>query len=211
MPDYTIYQLEYATDSSVYMSVLAQLPMPAFLESGQGDQDSARYDILSAAPASYLTIVDGEFNCSDPDIELNAEGFFPALRRLQAKYDAPEVEIPSEISPLPFSGGLIGVLGYPKLDTHNAFSFEHAFAGFYNWALIVDHLKKSSKLIFMPGCTSQSIDEITSILLSNTLFKNSILFEEFELEQAFDTDTTAEEYGSAFARIKDYIDAGDCF
>jgi len=211
MLDYTIHQLKYAADSSAYMNALAQLPMPAFLESGQADPGLARFDILSAAPEAYLTITDGEFSSSDPDIGLTTEGFFPALRELQAKYGASEMGIPSEIGPLPFSGGLIGVLGYPKLNTHKAFSFEQAFAGFYSWALIVDHLKESSKLIFMPRCTPQFISEITSLLESNNLPIKSINFYDFELKQAFKTDTTPEEYGLAFARIKDYIDAGDCY
>jgi len=188
------------------MLALDKLEYPVFLDSS--GNDSARFDILSALPVAHIKIEDGVVSVSDPEITVQPTDIFNGIRALRDKYllDA-ELSVSAEPDQ-PFQGGLLGFLGYPSLLGMSGMQINDAFIGVYHWAVVIDHLKQSTQLIFHPRCLSSTASFITDLLATMDKVADP---DSFALESNFSKDLSRADYDGAFNQVKDYISAGDCY
>lgn len=184
MSAYRLQTLPYQRDSAPLMRRLASLPGFVCLDSGLGDSHHARYDILSALPEATLHTPPG----SDP------RQTFARIDALLATHSP--VPPPQALSTFPFLGGAIAYIGYDGA----------CHAGIYCWAIVVDHQRQQSHLLALPQCPDSSWNTVLAALAAP-----SPAYPSFTLTQPFTANFTEQEYAAAFARIQDYIHAGDCY
>ncbi|WNO11232.1 aminodeoxychorismate synthase component I [Teredinibacter sp. KSP-S5-2] len=185
-------ELPYLEDSSQYLLRLEGFTNRVWLDSGYPAHTSGRYDILSANPVQVL------HNPSYIDIE----------QAIATHCQVTE----SHNSDLPFIGGAIGYFNYDYNHKHFAiFSSKKekhtSTIGIYTWAVIQDHLKKTSALVFQPNCTQQSQQEIYSALTQG-IPKNPR--KRFSVSK-FESNVDKAEYLKKIQQIKEFILAGDTY
>ena len=207
-PAYATYPLAYATDSARLMALLAHLPRPVFLDSGSQRGPARRFDILSAAPTAWIQLSAGEFTSSDPDLCFSDKDIFSTIKQLQDKYSADSSLVPPEATALPFHGGLLGYLGYPKLTGRATPVPEDAYIGMYDWAIIVDHELRHTTLVAQASCSLERRQQLRALGLDETLPPPPA---QFRLLSDFSRLLPRAQYDAAFTAIKEYIRAGDCY
>ncbi|MBX9756074.1 MAG: aminodeoxychorismate synthase component I, partial [Pseudomonadaceae bacterium] len=117
--------------------------------------------------------------------------------------------------PLPFVGGLLGYLGYDfgrrieQLPSRavDDLALADAQFGLYAWALISDHQRQTSQLVFHPALASAERLRLQQ-LFSQPAPNSSAAF---VLHGTFSADINAQQYQQAIERIQAYILAGDCY
>lgn len=223
-PAATLLPWPYQADSRGYFhTVAAALPQPVLLQSDPpGTAARGRFDILTAAPLYWLerrrdglhwhgTVPDGLAGQPYPD-SLSALG--AALAQL--------VAMPADLTAvhaqaLPFCGGLIGYLAYDlareylplpdrAIDDIDVPTLQF---GFYPWALVQDHARQASWLVFHPACPP-ALQQAACACLAEPV---AAAQPPAPTATAGVTQSNLDEagYRAAFARIQAYIQAGDCY
>lgn len=202
MPDCLLYPLPYRTDPADYFQQIRQAPDAVLLDSGRPCADRGRFDLLSAWPIQTLV----------PATTETGSGFFQRLRdSLAALGDA---QLPAGCE-LPFAGGLIGYLGYDfgrRLEALSGNAIDDlqlpdARLGLYAWALISDHLQRTSQLVFHPTVTTPERERLIGLFSTERQYNPGA----FTLTSPFSPSISASAYRLAFERIQAYIQAGDCY
>lgn len=197
--------LPYSRDATAIFSSLRDLPGAVLLDSGRGLDDAGRYDILAADPdpERSLSLAPG------PDAA-GVDDFFARLKQVHLDSAAPPTDTHDH---LPFTGGLIGFLGYDAgLPLHglsaddNCDGMPAAQVGYYPWAIVQDHATRRSTLVAEAGVADACIDGIVRRVKAA-----DGLTAPFHLSRKFRTNLSAGEYAKAFSRVSNYIQAGDCY
>lgn len=237
MPELILRSLPYCRDTAQLIGLIANLPDAIILDSGLGGQHEGRYDIMSAWPSTQIRLADvvrpgptatlqtKKLGCSQGWKDMAHDCVFEACDTL-LQTEKPSSGALTQLSHLPFCGGLIGYLGYSAgEDTLSPLSKENlpedkvrlariptAMIGLYHWALIVDHHLKQAQYFILPECPDEVRDHVLTWLNSlEKLPDEKQHAESFELLAAFSAMTNAEDYTSAFVTLKEYIFAGDCY
>ncbi len=201
-----IAEIPYPESVPDLFEAISDLPWPVFLDSaGLG-----RHDILAAAPCATLVTKNGRTEISDRGSKkLSMEDPFDLLRKML---------LPLEVeNPLPFMGGAIGYFGYDLglapsgIDsTGKDIDFPDLAVGIYDWAIVVDHLGKTAHLA--SNCrdmgTKTIWNELIERLSSPARHPRKAAF---RLTGKIEAAPSLDEYGIAFAKIKEYIASGDCY
>src|SRR5690606_26685519 len=146
MPFCSLHPLRYRPDPSAWFERIRHAPGAVLLDSGRPTAQRGRHDLLSAWPLTVL----------EPHEAEAGTDFLQRLR--QALGTLGPAEAPAD-TPLPFVGGLIGMLAYdfgrrleelPHLSTDDC-ALPAARLGLYAWALISDHQLQRSHLVFHPS------------------------------------------------------------
>ncbi|KPB51292.1 Para-aminobenzoate synthase subunit I [Pseudomonas coronafaciens pv. oryzae] len=198
----SIHSLSYSADPAVFFSRLREAPGAVLLDSGRPVATRGRYDLLSAWPVDTLVVAEGETGTA-------------YLQRLRDSLTALGTATLPAGCELPFNGGLIGYLGYEfgrRLEplpeqARNDLQLPEARLGLYAWALISDHKRGTSQLVFHPSLSTSERARLIDLFSASTLSQRT----RFELGQAFQASISADDYRQAFARIQAYIQAGDCY
>lgn len=197
-----VHTLPYLADPAEYFAFVRHAPGAVLLDAGRPQAERGRFDLLSAWPLQTLV----------PNPDDSAGAFFQRLRNGLAQLG--RTEAPADIE-LPFTGGLIGYLAYdfgrrieqlPE-QAQDDLQLPDARFGLYAWALISDHQKSTSQLVFHPQLDAA---ERTRLI---TLFSQSTpeAAASFKLLSTFEGDLDAEQYRQAITRIQAFIQAGDCY
>ncbi len=183
-------ELPYHSDAASYFAAIADLPWAAWLDSG----GMARFDILTAAP--HHTVAPDK---TDP---------FALLRSELG-------ERTSSVADIPFAGGALGYWSYDlarglmNLSAREAGSPPDMAIGIYDWALVLDHHKKTARLV------SHRRYAETEVLLEQILRRlqaESIQpADNFSVQGRISCNFTADGYAAAFGRVQGYLQAGDCY
>ena len=183
-------ELSYHSDAAHYCAAIADLPWAAWLDSG----GMGRFDILTAAPHHKI-----EESGKDPFALLRSELGEPVL---------PAADVP-------FAGGALGYWSYDlacrmtKLPNLDAGSVPEMAIGIYDWALVLDHRKKSARLV------SHRRYAETGALLEKILQRLQAGFIEpadtFSVHGEIRCNFTRESYAEAFSRVQAYLQSGDCY
>lgn len=189
-------ELPYRTDATHYFAALADLPWAVWLDScGMG-----RYDIITAAP-SHRLLQGAEATLGDP---------FDLLRGLLGEKAA-------AIADVPFAGGALGYWSYDLArrimtlpDIADAAGQPPDLAvGIYDWALVLDHLQHSARLV------SQQRYAGTAEMLPQLLFrlqgKPAHPSDTFRVHGRITSSFTPGSYATAFLKVQDYLQSGDCY
>ncbi|MDZ7754229.1 MAG: aminodeoxychorismate synthase component I [Gammaproteobacteria bacterium] len=205
-------EIPYREDSAPLFEALVDRAWPVFLDSGRPRITSGRYDVLAADPYATLVTRGGVTEIRDADgVTLSPADPFELL----AQHLAPSGD---SVGGLPFSGGALGWFAYDlgrRIETlpSRAVDGEHIpdmAVGLYDWALVVDHQERRSWLV------GQGRDPRTAASWSDL----SAMFRvppvaarrpDLRLTGPLASNMSRHQYGTAFARIQDYIRAGDCY
>ncbi len=201
-----IAEIPYPESVPDLFEAISDLPWPVFLDSaGLG-----RHDILAAAPCATLVTKNGRTEISDRGSKkLSMEDPFDLLRKML---------LPLEVeNPLPFMGGAIGYFGYDLglapsgIDsTGKDIDFPDLAVGIYDWAIVVDHLGKTAYLA--SNCRDMETKTIWNELLERLSSPaRHPRKAAFRLTGKIEAAPSLDEYGIAFAKIKEYIASGDCY
>ncbi|TDV58351.1 aminodeoxychorismate synthase subunit I [Pseudomonas graminis] len=202
MPTCSVHPLPYHADPSGYFARVRVAPGAVLLDSGRPTADRGRFDLLSAWPLETL----------QPVADESGPAFLQRLRESLARLG--EAELPEHCA-LPFAGGLIGYLAYdfgrlfePLPDQAvDDLHLPSARLGLYAWALVSDHHKHTSQLVFHPALDQAERQRLIALFEQPVAQPNP----SFKLTAPFAPDIDAEQYRQAIERIHAYIQAGDCY
>ncbi len=196
MSSYFVKELPYARDSAALLRQLAALDGLVFLDSGQGNGKHVHYDILSALPQMRATLTDNKVSLSSATgIESFSDDIFKAVDTALTHL-RPREPLPPTLVDLPFKGGALGYFGYENM----------AEIGIYTWAIVVNHRQRQTVLFTLPSCPSCVQTQVLELLATDTT-----ALEPFTLTAPFQSNFSEDSYHSAFDRVRDYIQAGDCY
>jgi para-aminobenzoate synthetase component 1 len=204
--DLQIRPLPYRADGCTLFAAVRQLPGAVFLDSGAARGLGGRFDIIAADPDSTLGL-----RLPPQPTAAQVEDFFNKLTVIheQSAVDGPATG-------LPFSGGLIGHIGYDACATlhgpaavspavgHGA--MPSARADYYRWAILQDHNTRESCLVAEPGVAASCLDRVMALLAAPPPAPAP-----FALLQPFRANLESGRYATAFERLQAYIRAGDCY
>lgn len=193
----TVITLPWRADAAEFwFARLSHRPFAMLLHSGHADHPYSRFDILVADPVKTLTTDDLSLT-DDPLVQLQQ-----AINALGLSA-TPNPD-------LPFQGGALGLFGY---DLGRRFETlpEHAQAdislpdmavGLYDWALIVDHQKKTVSLLSHNDVQAR---------LAWLEAQQPAPARTFTLTSGWRSNMTSAEYAEKFARVQSYLQSGDCY
>jgi para-aminobenzoate synthetase component 1 len=202
MPICSVYPLPYCLDPADYFARIHLAPGAVLLDAGRPLATRARYDILSAWPLAVLAAAPDE----------SAKVFLQRLR--QSVHSLGPAQAPDDC-PLPFVGGLLGYLSYdfgrrieqmPSAAVDDL-SLADAHFGLYAWALISDHQRQTSQLVFHPTLANEERLRLQQLFSQPSAARPA----PFKLLDRFSAEINSAQYQTAIARIQAYILAGDCY
>jgi len=208
-PSLTRIPLPYAESSLGYFEAIRQLDKPILLDSSGNDR--GRYDIISAKPTQCIAL----YAASLPHFRV----VFEKLRELSQHF------VPIEAADLPFTGGLLGYVGYDVThkkyalkdysEAHSDNDLPSVYFGAYGWAIIQDHKLKQCELIAHPACKQTELEEtlaiINSSLSSEPPSGESRDARSFQLSSEIQSNLNEAGYQEHFQKVQEYIRAGDCY
>ena len=202
MPTCLLHALPHLADPAPYFAVVRHAPGAVLLDSAQPIAQRGRFDLISAWPLQTLSV------------QTDESGQQYLHRARQALAGLGQAQLPDGCE-LPFAGGLIGYLSYDfgrRLENlphpnHDDLDLPHASLGLYGWALISDHQRQTSHLMFHPAlqaCERQRLIELFGQPARDQA-------QPFRLQSPMTPDQTPEQYRRAFETVQTYIQAGDCY
>lgn len=211
MQSCVIQEFPYRHDSSALFATLRQRVWPAFLDSGRPFSVQGRYDILAADPSTRLvtrglaTVIEssqGRRVSPDDPLTLLRDALGPIRRNRTG---------------LPFCGGALGYFGYdlagrwdaPRHPADALAGVPDMAVGIYDWALVVDHVARRSRLIApdraslteYAGLLAKAGDESTKTPEPHR----------YQVLERVRSQPNRARYLEAVAQIKQYLYAGDCY
>ncbi|TDO98742.1 aminodeoxychorismate synthase component I [Marinomonas balearica] len=217
MSEIKLISLPYQSSMVDLFAHYRDLPLPILLDSNHKSFNDTRYDLLVADPIAMISAKHEETKLiwrDTPIYEMgNHQNPLDTLDELMS-YTVQEPWAIKAQKDIPFTGGLVGYYGYESGHYVEALpqsciddiDLPDLLVGLYGWALITDHQKLETYLMLTPWC----IDEQNELL---ERFKPSEPVEatSFQLDKRFTSNMTQEEYAEKFAKVQDYIQAGDCY
>lgn len=218
------FPLPYSQDMVKRFGAWCEQPWSMLLDSGKPSSEYGRYDIFVADPVITIETEDLGGNASNPNtlttittpeqVEVRTENPFDLLNAILKQH--PVLPAQEEI---PFAGGAMGYFAYDlgrvveKLPTHakRLPNSQVMMVGIYDWAVVVDHRKQTATLVSY-ACYDQTEEEWETIcqrVLTITQIKHTP--NDFKVTSNVGSNMDYAYYAKAFARIKDYIHAGDCY
>lgn len=228
-----IHQLPYHHDSSLLFERIAHQPWAMLLDSGQmldtqtGKPGSqyGRYDMMVVEP--FITLVTKGENTEitqHNQVSTSAENPFELLKKTLSQFPAPQTDFPFTGGTFPFAGGALGYFSYdlgrrleklPNLAQDDV-QLPEMMIGIYDWAIVVDHREKTSHLVSHGFCESTKANWdglCTRFGISCRVSPHQAKANEnpFLVTSAVQSNLEEPAYKRAFAKIKAYITAGDCY
>ena len=205
-----VESIPYQTDSIRYLSKVRKLGKAVLIDSCANLIEGGRYDILSAQPAFTISHT---FSSPGPTEQAEQPSPFDKIRNQLTKTRA----LAKPPAGLPFMGGFIGYLGYEfgmeleniQLTTKREITLPDIQLGWYEWAMVADHLEKRCYLVALPGFDQRKFHSIRDILVKADESQSDNT--PFILQTPFVSNTTFSQYNAAFEKVIRYIHAGDCY
>ncbi|UVK84952.1 aminodeoxychorismate synthase component I [Pseudomonas sichuanensis] len=202
MPTCTLHPLPYQPDPAHYFARLRAAPGAILLDSARPNAERGRFDLLSAWPAQQLQAQTAE----------SGQAYLQRLRSALAELGM--AQLPEGVE-LPFAGGLIGYLSYDfgrRLEQLPTLAIDdlglpEAQLGLYAWALVSDHHARTSQLVFHPSLQAAERQRLVQLFEAPDQADSG----EFKLLAPMAGDLSPGQYRSAFDKVQQYIQAGDCY
>lgn len=199
----TLYPLDYQADPGDFFERIRNAEGAILLDSGRPTATRGRYDLLSAWPLEQLT----------PLAEESGHSFFARLRHALGRLGA--AQLPTEVD-LPFAGGVMGYLSYDfgrqlerlPAQAQDDLRLPEVRLGLYGWALISDHERQTSQLVFHPILNAAERSRLIDLFTSPVTPSQDQIF---CLKTPFQANLTKERYREQIERTQAYINAGDCY
>lgn len=206
--------LPYQPDCTRLYAALRHLPYPVLLDSGHPGSPWGRVDILCAEPLEHINHLHGTTWIEDhTGVRQTIDGSpFQTIQQRLQRYPANR-----PMNGIPFAGGALGYFSYdlarsleqlPCLAQADL-TLPEMQVGIYPWALITDHKLQQTRLV--SSIWSATELEKLAAELQQRINTSAGHAAPFKLLQPFQSNMNAGQYRAKFARIKDYISAGDCY
>jgi len=203
-----LYSLPYLFDSARLFSAIAAQPWSIFLDSGLAEKRQGRYDIFATDPVCTLITHGVETKvCSGNNTQVSKQDPFALIKQqLTVQKSFPEV---------PFNGGAMGYFAYdlgrqleklPNL-TADAEHIPDMAVGIYQWSVVVDHQEQKSYLV---GC-ADSEQQWQTLIEQFSVYPETTTVDKFQVTSPVQANMSEENYAQAFAKIKKYLQEGDCY
>jgi para-aminobenzoate synthetase component 1 len=219
------HELPYSADSAVLFDRISQRHWAVYLDSGQPLGEYGRYDIMAAEPFITLTTHGGQTEIRDQaGVLISTDNPFLLLKQTLADYamaTSNGLFCNGSFCNAPFCGGAIGYFGYdlarrleqlPEL----AVDSEHIpqmMVGIYDWAVIVDHRERRAWLV-SPGFdtrTHAQWHELCALFELPCVASAAKVVPSFKVTTGVTSNMYLPAYATAFNRVKDYLEEGDCY
>lgn len=190
------YPLPWQADISLRFSHFHHAPGAILLDSGQpAPTGPARFDIASAWPLAQIS----------PDAAETPAAFLGRARQLLQQLPADDS---GQHRQLPFTGGLLGYLGYHfgQPASRHSRVLPDAQVGLYDWALINDHHQQHSWLYCHSSMTHERRQFLLHLLQAVQPARNG----DFRLLNVFQPLISADEYRRGIEQVQAAIRAGTC-
>jgi para-aminobenzoate synthetase component 1 len=206
-----VVELEYWADTAARLHGLAGRNWFALLDSCHFSGANGRFDIAAWDPAVTLT-THGEITRVVEGGVVHESGDDPfALLRARLGAEPPHPT-------LPFVGGAIGSFAYDlarrieRLPAHAGrdITLPEMAIGIYDRALVVDH-RRARAWFVSRGLDQAEVRACVQRLEVPRTLTPPVFSSGFVVNAAVRPEITFAEYAAAFARIKAYIRAGDCY
>ncbi len=201
-----IHELNYSPDSSIIFEHISNMPYSVFLDSSTDTKQSNRYDVLSATPDTLIETFDNKTKITHQN-------------NTHISYDNP-FEIIKQYMPnisythtgLPFIGGAIGFFGFDlawnqyKIPRYipRDINIPTMCVGIYNWAIIVDHIKKQTW--FIQHNKNHEVFKYIKHIVNKPLSSHNKI-QPIKLYPC----VSKRQYENGFNKIKQHINKGDCY
>ncbi len=214
MSNLLIADIPYTPDSTVVFDKFVDEPWSIFLDSSQPNAIHGRYDIISSRPKLRITSKDNKNNIDSWSESLSIPGDPFSVLKEYLKQNRPI----DNKSKLPFLGGAMGYFGYdlgraiekiPVL-SENDLDLPDLKVGIYPWALIIDHKQKKSVLVGDKNDlrTRREWNDLIRFITDKGPLKRR---QKFKVMSEVSSNMSEADYATSFAKIKSYIQEGDCY
>ena len=217
-----VVEVRYHADTARVFDAFADRPWAVFLDSAGTGGDNGRFDLIAAEPVATLVTrgMQTEVRRAHADggelifVRSVADDPLDLLRDALGTRGAP-ARAPDGTR-LPFASGAIGYCGYelghrlaglPVRVAALGDPPDMAF-GIYPWALIADHRARRSYLLMDATCSEGQGRTLAAIFADPPSAQPRVAF---ALRAPWVSNFTVDSYAEAFARVRDYIHAGDCY
>ncbi|MBU2898246.1 aminodeoxychorismate synthase component I [Vibrio hepatarius] len=202
-----IKPINYHPELSIQLfSKIASRPWAMLLRSASQAHVDSRFDILVAEPLVKLITYGQTTQIISPNGQVeSSDDPFSLLEKQQEKW-LPKLDYQGD---LPFIGGALGYFSYdlgrrvellPQIAQQDLSTPDMA-VGLYQWAIVVDHHKKAA---YVTGKNANThYDWLMNQVSEPTL--------DFVLTTEWQSNMTKQEYVDRFSKVKNYLNAGDCY
>ncbi len=211
MAQTVVQELPYRSDSAELFGALMGQPWPVFLDSCRPYCTQGRYDIITADPVVRLVTRGPETEIrSASRTEVSTDDPFTLVQRALGA-------VRHGAEGLPFCGGAVGYFGYdlarrlerlPNLAA-DAERIPDMGVGIYDWALVVDHHQRRSRLV------TASVERARAVLgmLSAAPSRSGSFAARgrFRVTGPVRCNLDRADYFAALSRIQRYLREGDCY
>ena len=205
-----VVPLPYQEDPCGYFARIRARPGAVFLDSGRPHSSAGRFDILSSDPVARVESRGGITREWHDGRERAAGGSpFAVIAKLLEDLAPRDWQLPGG---WPFAGGLIGYFGYglgarvARTPLRSTGALPDLAAGIHGWALMQDHELQCSVAVFSPLASQELRADIMAALAEPAETPAS-----FATTGPFGANMDRAAYACAFARIQEYILAGDVY
>ncbi len=215
------HPLSYYHDSALLFERIKNDDWAMLLDSGQllnSDTGKAgsqygRYDILVAEPFITVVTTGPKTMITQQGIETESEADpFSIVNQLLQQYPAHKTQHP-------FAGGALGYFAYdlgrrieklPNIAV-TAADIPDMMLGFYDWAIVVDHREKLTTLVSHGLTTATKANWQALCAKFDKLAHTTSDSAPFAVLTTIQSNLSERQYQQAFAKVKNYIAAGDCY
>ncbi|MCS3454023.1 para-aminobenzoate synthetase component 1 [Aeromonas sp. BIGb0405] len=210
-PALHIHPLPDTTDGATLFARLQHQPWAMLLESMGAMGPDNRFDIITANPRATLTTRDALTQRWQDGASQTLTG--DPLSLLARTQEALLGECEPSGCSLPFIGGALGLFGYDlgrhferlPVQAEADLTIPDMAVGIYDWALIHDKAHQQWQLVHWGDAAG---------LARRLAWWHAQRAPEpsaFQLRGPWQSNMSRSEYGAKFARIQDYLAAGDCY
>lgn len=185
-------------------------------DDGNGEVDTARYDIIVSDPSTTLVTRDGVTTVTDGDSQIRSRE--EPLDLLRQKL-LPDGDV--YLAGLPFAGGAVGYFGYDlarlweRLPEHteNDLRLPEMAVGIYDWAIVCDRRQRRCRLVSTRYKDPQAPQWQTLVQRFSTPSYPPAEQHELAMQATGPVVCNMDKhvYAAAFASIQRYLEEGDCY
>jgi anthranilate synthase component 1 len=210
------------TPVSVFSKLSSSSECAFLFESTEGDSRLARFSFIGHDPKIFVALRDGKATIQERDSGQTTERTFDdPLKLLQSILSEFAADYKNERLPFPFTGGLVGFMGYAATkyferipqQADAAYDAPEAAYGLYDSVIVFDHQYRKLTVVSRRG-EQHAREVLTRVLSGDPLNPISVAEQTLPDDQVFDdvqANMPKQKFLDMVLRSQDYITEGQVF